>query len=76
MRIKVKVSGGNFPVELQGKIIEVEVTNVIFPGGISWGVDDGDYNLELPPVEEEASSPSGLSAIFGQELSSLNVDFK
>mgnify|MGYP005988913599 CR=1 FL=1 len=89
MKIKVKATGESFPDNMRGIIFELEVTGGNFTEDSSgyaqgcWPIDSSMYSVEMVK-EPESEVPEikglpelkGFSSIFGQELSSLNVEFK
>lgn len=80
-RIKIGANDSNMPVQFWGKTVDIDVTNICFPGGVMWCVAGSTYDsAKLVPTEDEQASEtkqagSPVENLFGKRLESMTVNF-
>lgn len=74
MKIKILVpkDAGEWPERYEGKIVEVEVDDIIFPDGTGWNLDRLVNQPTLVPDGVPINTGS-IKDLVGQGMKSLNI---
>lgn len=76
-KVKVKIPDqSSWPQEFWGKEVEVEINQITLPDGAMWTCDDYSYPIDVVGSSEGESKVSSIKAMIGQEMESLNIQFR
>ena len=74
-KVKMKLSGGSWPPELEGEEVDVQISQIILPDGGMWTVDEFGYKAE-PVNVEGGGKVASMKQLIGQDMTRLNIEFK
>lgn len=73
MKLKAKITGANFPAEIQGTVVDVSVQAVLI-NGVYWSVGISGYEIEQLGDAIPTNGPSLIGAI-GTKPQKITIDF-